>query len=251
MFDVSDLTRQLAEHPIYQRINNEQAVRLFMRSHVFCVWDFQSLLKALQQTFTCVTVPWQPSGDREACRLVNEIVLEEESDEHPDGGYASHFEFYLEAMQQCGSDTRPITTLLDELHSGKSIEQALQHPVIPGGVAEFVNTTFRYANMAAQGQAHNAVSIFTYAREDLIPTMFTELVASLAEQAPGKWDKFLYYLNRHIEVDGERHGPISHALLARVCGDDQQRWREAEIAAREALQARIHMWDAILAQLDS
>jgi hypothetical protein len=81
--------------------------------------------------------------------------------------------------------------------------------------------------------------------------MFTELVASLAEQAPGKWDKFLYYLNRHIEVDGERHGPISHALLARVCGDDQQRWREAEIAAREALQARIHMWDAILAQLDS
>lgn len=251
MIDVSDLTRQLAEHPIYKAIDNEEAVRLFMRSHVFCVWDFQSLLKSLQQAFTCVSIPWQPSGDREACRLVNEIVLEEESDEHPDGGYISHYEFYLEAMQQCGSDTQPIKTLMEELNKGATIEQALEHPSIPHGVADFVNTTFRYAFMAKQGQEHAAVSIFTYAREDLIPAMFTELVTSLAEKAPGKWDKFLYYLNRHIEVDGERHGPISHALLARVCGDDQQRWQQAEVAAREALQARINMWDAILEQLKS
>jgi len=96
-----------------------------MEHHVFAVWDFQSLLKAMQQRLTCTSIPWVPTADAEARRIVNEIVLDEESDELPDGGYASHFELYLQSMQQAGADTAPIERLLASLSLGAPISQAL------------------------------------------------------------------------------------------------------------------------------
>ena len=106
--EIDDLVEQLIKHPLYSRINSLNGVRTFMRSHVFCVWDFQSLLKSLQGSLTCVNLPWLPTADPNARRLVNEIVLDEESDEMPDGGYLSHFELYINAMEECGADPGPI-----------------------------------------------------------------------------------------------------------------------------------------------
>ena len=31
------------------------------------------------------------------------------------------------------------------------------------------------------------------------------------------------YLDRHVEVDGEEHGPMAAQLLSNVCGDDEAR----------------------------
>jgi hypothetical protein len=245
---VQDLREQLLEHPLYDAIasEGEPALRLFMRSHVFCVWDFQSLLTALQLRLTGVRLPWLPTGDPHARRLINEVVLEEESDEHPDGGYASHFEVYLEAMQEAGADRAPVLGLMQRLPRGEDLEQALAADPLPTGVAEFVGNTLQ---VARDGDLAALVAVFTHSREDIIPDLFRGLVAGLAARDPSRWRKLAWYLNRHIEMDGERHGPLSHTLLQRVCGDDPGLREQAELAARAALKARIALWDGILADI--
>jgi len=216
-----------------------------MRFHVFCVWDFQSLLKALQRVLTCVEVPWLPTADGEARRLINEIVLEEESDRDERGHHRSHFEVYREAMERAGADGRPVDALIACLRAGETVEHALRHA--PAAAAAFVKTTLR---VAMSGDVHRVIGVFTHSREDRIPAMFTRLVAELASGSD-RWDTFLWYLQRHIESDGERHGPISHKLLERVCGDDPRKWAEAEESAREALEARLQLWDAIAVEIEA
>jgi pyrroloquinoline quinone (PQQ) biosynthesis protein C len=241
---VDQLREKLATHPLYDAVQDAVAVRQFMRAHVFCVWDFQSILKTLQGELTTVTVPWLPSHDPEARRLINEIVLEEESDIHPDGGYTSHYEFYLEAMHECGADTRPIEQFIGGLDKNTDILTHIYLADLPNGVAQFMHTTF---DVLLNKPLHCKLALFAYSREDMIPDMFVHLVESLNKSAGGHWQKFLYYLNRHIEVDGERHGPISQALLARECGDDEIKWQQAEQTLIRAFESRIALWDSILA----
>ena len=96
--ELGDSRERLIRHPIYGLVNTPERMRLFMQTHIWAVWDFQSLLKSVQQQLSCVTVPWVPTPDPEARRLINEIVLDEESDELPNGSFASHFELYLRSM---------------------------------------------------------------------------------------------------------------------------------------------------------
>jgi len=241
-----DLVKLLVDHPLYERIRSEDDLRCFMRSHVFCVWDFQSLLKALQRCLTCVEVPWLPSSDPEARRLINEIVLDEESDEMPGGGYLSHFELYLQAMGKCNADTGPIVRLIEALRRGIAPESALAEAEPPPGVTDFVSDTLRIARC---GEVHRIAAAFTYGREDVIPGMFQEIVASLARGQKEHWDLFLLYLNRHIEHDGERHGPLSRSLVRRLCAADDRLWQEAEETARACIRGRLKLWDQILTQL--
>jgi Protein of unknown function (DUF3050) len=243
-----ELHARLAAHPLYSHIQSEQHLRTFMRNHVFCVWDFQSLLKSLQQALTCVTVPWFPTPDGEARRLVNELVLDEESDEGPDGRYCSHFEMYLAAMQRGGADTGPVDILIEGLAAGESIDRLLERADVPLPIAQFVRGTLQ---IAQQGSVVARVAAFAYGREDIIPQMFVQLVARLATQQPERWTWFRYYLERHIAFDDERHGPMSRALLARLCGEDQARWDEARRVAEACLEARLAMWDSINREIAS
>lgn len=242
MIRTEDLVRRLVAHPLYEHIRAEDTLRVFMRAHVFCVWDFQSLLKALQRALTCVEVPWLPTPDREARRLINVIVLDEESDEEPRGGHASHFELYLEAMRDCGADAGPIEGFLEDLRRGRSVEEALARGGLPAGVPAFVRSTLE---VARSGRPHRVAAAFTYGREEIIPAMFRRLAERLAASDAPHWLRFLYYLNRHIERDEERHGPQSRALVDRLCGDDRRLWKEAEETARAALEARLALWDEI------
>lgn len=243
---IEDLVDTLVRHPIYERIRGERELRHFMQSHVFCVWDFQSLLKALQRHLTCVDVPWLPTADGEARRLINEIVLDEESDLMPDGGYLSHFELYLQGMDQCGADTQRIKRLIHVLRAGMDPQEALSETKLPPGVSEFVGTTLR---VAGSSDVHRIAAAFTYGREDVIPAMFQEMVGRLVKQDTQRWSIFLHYLNRHIEHDGERHGPLSRALVQRLCGDDSRLWAEAEETARASIKARLALWDSIVGGL--
>ena len=243
---VGDLVERLASHSLYASIDGERALGHFMRAHVFCVWDFQSLVKALQRALTCVEVPWIPSPDPEARRLINEIVLDEESDITPDNRYLSHFELYLEAMRNCGADCQPVEGFVRSLQQGKSVEEALSRPDLPSGVAPFVKSTME---VAASKDIHCVAAVFAYGREEVIPEMFRRLVEHLAAHAPERWSTFLYYLSRHITQDTERHGPLSLALTARLCGDNVSRWEEAQASARAALESRLALWDTILATI--
>lgn len=223
------------------------AVRCFMEHHVFAVWDFMSLLKVLQRRLSCVDLPWIPVADPAACRLVNEIVLGEESDEDGQGGYTSHFELYRRAMQQCGADLRPIDRLVDAIRSGTPLASILDRVGVPPTVRQFVETTFEII----QDESVCAVaSAFTFGREDLLPDVFRRIVEKSSTTEGKNFDVFRYYLDRHIEVDGGEHGPMAWKLIDRLCGDDPALWQEAESAAIRSLKSRVVLWDGVCESLD-
>lgn len=244
--DLADARDRLVQHPLYRLVNTPARLRRFMETHVWAVWDFQSLLKAMQQRLTCTTVPWLPTADPEARRLVNEIVLDEESDQLPDGGYASHFELYLEAMEAAQANTRPIRTAIDLLREGLPLSDALDRSTPPSEARQFVDRSFR---VITSGSTPAIVAAFTYGREDVIPDMFRHLVAGLADSEPARWSRFRYYLERHIEHDDAHHGPICRRIVARLCGNDPATWAEASRVARDCLESRIGLWDAVTADL--
>lgn len=239
--------QRLVAHRLYGLVNSAARLRRFMEYHVFAVWDFQSLLKAMQQRLTCTSVPWLPSADPEARRLVNEIVLDEESDELQEGVSISHFEMYLGSMRQAGADTGPIEQLLSKLRSGQPLERALASCGGPSAAVDFVRRTFA---VIESGSTPAIVAAFTYGREDVIPDMFRHLVVSLAESDPLSWNRFRDYLERHIAHDDEKHGPACRRIVARLCGDDTDLWAEASRTARGCLESRIALWDAIATDLN-
>ena len=238
----------VVEHPLYARIQTIADVRRFMEHHVFAVWDFMSLLKALQRELTCTTVPWVPRGDPGARRLVNEIVLAEESDDGLGAGFTSHFELYCAAMRECGADGAPIDAFVERVASGSSLASALTHSRAPIAARRFVESTF---TAIESGSTPRIAAAFTIGREDVIPSMFTRLLEELGERSGARVGILLEYLRRHVALDGERHAPMANRLLETVCGESEANWREAERGAREALVARAQLWDGIAAELDT
>lgn len=242
---IADLSRRLHTHPLYAAVTTPEALRTFTEHHVFAVWDFMSLLKSLQASLTCVQVPWMPPASGAAARLINEIVLGEESDELPDGGFASHFTLYRDAMREVGANTTTIDTFLQLLGDGAGVSEALRRSNAPAPVIPFVETTFA---IIGEGRTHAVASAFALGREDLVPEMFMRMAAHgelLRETHPA----FFYYLDRHIELDSGSHGKLAMDMLALLCGDDRQRLAEAEASVERALRARLALWDGVLESL--
>ncbi|MDB5384579.1 MAG: hypothetical protein JWM11_225 [Planctomycetaceae bacterium] len=240
------LRQALLTHPIYQDLQEPRALRIFMQYHVFAVWDFMSLLKALQQGLTCVTVPWVPSSFPAGSRFINEIVLGEESDEDGLGGYGSHYELYHRAMTQFGADTSKIDATLLSLRSGLTVSAAMQMAEVPESIQRFVGHTFAEIE---GGNICRIASAFTFGREDLLPGVFQRIVDELNQSGSGALEMFRFYLQRHIELDGGEHGPMAAKLIGALCGDTESNWKAASDAAVAALSARLEFWDAIHAAI--
>lgn len=233
----------LLNNGLYYRLHTLPDLQRFMEHHVFAVWDFMSLLKALQRDLTCVQVPWVPTANAATCRLVNEIVLEEESDVDPQGQPISHFELYVRAMEECGANTAPIRRLVAAVAAGRSIGQALGAAEAPDSVRQFVETTF---SIIALDKPHAVAAAFTFGREDLIPAMFRKLVGELRDRFPGQLDTFTHYLDRHIQLDEEVHAPLAQQMVRELCADDPGRWLECQQVAIRCLEARMALWDGIM-----
>lgn len=213
-----------------------------MQWHVFAVWDFMSLLKALQQRLCCVTVPWLPTSHSDGSRMINEIVLGEETDEDGRGGHCSHFDLYRRSMIRFGADTAQIDALLDHLRNGQPVPQALKNVRVADPIQQFVSQTFA----VIEGEDLCCIaSAFTFGREDLLPGVFQRIVDELSHQAAGGLDDFQFYLQRHVELDGEEHGPLAAALMSSLCGTDAKRWKSATDAAIASLRSRLILWDGI------
>jgi hypothetical protein len=246
---IAPLRHQLSRHSLYAAIRTLEHLRIFMESHVFAVWDFMSLLKSLQRALTSVDLPWVPTTRPASRRFINEIVFGEESDEY-EGRPLSHLEIYLEAMRRAGANTAAIERTLEAArgcHGGNltPLNQALEDA--PASARHFVQTTFR---IIREGSVSAQAAAFTFGREDAIPNMFRSLVRDLNRKLVGDLSQFVWYLERHIEVDGDEHGPISLRMVADLCGDNPRLWAEAAQAAEDALRSRLALWDGILAQLN-
>jgi hypothetical protein len=233
---LAPLREQLFAHRLYGAIETREELARFMELHVFAVWDFMSLLKRLQRDLTSVAIPWVPPRNAACARLINELVLAEESDLLPGRATPiSHFELYIEAMNEVGANPYLVRELLATLSDG-SWRSSLA--VVPDGARPFVALTL---TTAVERPLHEVAASFLFGREDPIPGMFRRIVQSIE----GTDSPILRsYLERHIALDENMHAPLAWEMLRELCGDDAQRWREAESAARRAIEARLALWDA-------
>lgn len=239
---------RLEAHPIYAAVRTSDDLRVFMQHHVYSVWDFMSLIKYLQNEVAPARWPWVPHGDASVQRFINELVLEEETDIALPGqeGHTSHFMLYLTAMKEIGADAETPAHFVG-IVGERGIEAALASGLIPAPSAEFTRATFGFL---AGGRPHEVAAALALGREHVIPSMFRAFLTRMAvteAQAPS----FHYYLNRHVHLDEDFHAPLSLRLLAALCGEAPETWREAEAAAAAAVEARIRFWDGVLAALPS
>lgn len=236
---------QLCSHRLFFEITSLRKLQLFMEAHVFAVWDFMTLAKRLQQDLTCTRLPWLPPADPQAARLINEIVLGEESDAHPAQGHCSHFELYLEAMDEVGASTSSINRFVALQRHGVEANTALQEADVPRGVVRFVSDTL---HVALHAPTHCVAAAFVHAREHVIPTIFERILQSdelIVRHAPTLYA----YLRRHIELDTQDHGPSAQLLLERLVNAEPTFAQQANDIALAAVKSRIGLWDEIRASL--
>lgn len=243
---IEPLRQEIINHKVYSIIKDLEDLKVFMSFHVYAVWDFMSLLKTLQNNLTCTSVPWFPKGTAESRYLINEIVVGEEADVDLNGQRKSHFEIYLDAMRQCGADTTPIETFITELQQTGDFKTAFDKSHTAAEAKDFVDFTFQ---IIESKKDYLQSAIFTFGREDLIPGMFISIINDIHKNFPDSVAIFKYYLERHIEVDGDHHSHFALQMTANLCGTNEQFWAEAEAATIASLQKRIKLWDGVYDKL--
>ena len=245
--DLAPLRDALLNHHIYNEVDSLGRLREFMQIHVFAVWDFMSLVKRLQRELTCTSLPWTPPTRARIARFANEVVLGEESDLGLDGKPLSHFELYLRAMDEIGADTSVISRFMAQINDGRHYAEVLEQMSVPPGVADFVKETL---HCAIHGSVTEAAAFFLFGREDVIPEMFERLL-KLWHNGKAEVPHFAYYLQRHIELDGASHGPWAREMLTALAGQNARNWERAASAARQAVSARIRLWNRAAAHLEN
>lgn len=241
---LEDKLKEMRKHEVFSSLQKIADLQQFMQWHVFAVWDFMSLAKRLQQEFTCVTVPWMPPKQPQAARLINEIILGEETDKLADGKTLSHFEMYLLAMKEVGACTIQIETFLECLEAGSTIDKAFLVAKVDPAIQKFVKNTL---DTVLNGNIAQILGSFFYGREDSIPEMFAHLLKKWSID-PNQAEIFVYYLNRHIELDSDEHGPAVKKIMQEILTTNLQ-WHDLIETAIEAVQQRIELWDALYSNI--
>ncbi len=245
LIEINPKIKELESHSIYKKINSNQSLKLFMQRHVYAVFDFMSLTKAIQCEFSPIEKVWTPPKNREISRFINEIILAEESDEGMGETHMSHFELYCQAMEEVSADTSLIEAFVDTVIK-KDIDFALTNKDLPKSAQSFMKDTFALID---GGKIHEIAASFCFGREQSIPLMFQSLLDEMnitKSEAPA----FHYYLNRHIEIDGDSHGPLALKMLTILCGTDKKKWKEVKVAALSSIESRIKFWDEISMEVD-
>jgi hypothetical protein len=245
--EILELRLNLKNHELYSLLTNIGDVKIFMEKHVYAVWDFMSLLKALQNQLTCTSIPWKPVKNASTARFINEIVHGEESDLNENGIPKSHFEMYLEAMNEVNANTEKILNLIHSVNSLNDIISKLTLSDLKNSEKKFLEFTFK---LIQSNEIHKIASAFTFGREDLIPDMFIQIIKqSNKSDSKNNFPKLTYYLERHIELDGDEHGPLSLLMITELCGESDKKWKDVLDTAKQALKLRLSLWDEIAKEI--
>lgn len=234
----------LKNHSLYAKIKTQKHLQMFMETHVFAVWDFMSLLKRLQRDITCVSLPWKPSVyPKQMVRLINEIVLGEESDIGPDGKAIDHFSLYINAMEEMGASPARLNNFLERNDLTRYATLAEK---------DFVSFNLQ---LAENGKIHEVAAAFFFGREKLIPDMFTSILKDLDQNLEcSTFDNYRalrFYLERHIEIDGGEHSHLAHECLVSLCENDELKWEEAFKAGLQSLKLRESLWNEVESKIDA
>jgi hypothetical protein len=131
---------------------------------------------------------------------------------------------------------------------GIPVEAALARIGAPPHVQTFVAHTMALAN---SGTTEEVLAAFFYGREDIIPEMFRRLLETLygAKHNNDRLRHFIYYIDRHIELDGDSHGPKGRVLIDDLVANSPHKDEQALRAACRSIEARIGLWDGTLSKL--
>ena len=237
----------MKHHKVFGMISSVEKLGTFMQWHVFAVWDFMSLIKRLQRDLTGLSLPWMPPENAKIARLINEIVLSEETDILPNESYSSHFDLYRDAMKEIKVSTAWIDNFVNQLKNGVEVHEALARQSLPEAIKDFVKATLA---ISCDGNILDVLGSFFYGREDSIPEMFQNLLDSWSikvEHAP----MFVYYLQRHIQLDADSHGPALQTIIDELTENDPKKITRILDSAIQAIQQRINLWDALANELQT
>jgi hypothetical protein len=238
---LAPLQTKINHHTLLHNITTQADIQCWMSHHVFAVWDFVCLIKALASRIIPQQTPWLPAKDTDSVYLMQQILLEEESDQSPSGKHASHFLWYLSAMAECGTNTGSIKTLLHALESGQNNTWALSHCPIPKPAQRFLKHTFSLFDQPTETIA----AAFVYGREAMTAGLFAALQQQIQTHQIPHCELLSGYLSRHITLDSEEHLPKARQMLINLCKQSPNRWRRAKQAAQEALIARWELLNGI------
>lgn len=221
-----------------------------MQHHVYAVWDFMSLIKSLQSHLAPTTLPWVPPRDARFANFINQLVLDEESDyaftESIPSTHTSHFDAYCQSMAEIGADINQISRFID-IVGNKGLESALTIDETPSSARQFMTFTF---DIIDSNRPHQIAAVLAYGRETLVPQMFRSLINGLKIK-PSEAPSLFSYLERHIQLDEQDHGPVATLMVQELCEGSKEKQAEAMVAAEQALAARLDFWNGIQAALSA
>ena len=237
---LNDLKRKITAHPLFANKLEPKHICKFMESHIFAVWGFMSILKSLQKMITPNNLPWMPNKNTKngLVNFVNEIILCEESDYIEGIGFISHFEIYLLAMKNMDAKTDQLDKLISIISSKGYDEKYLDNIDATDEVKSFLKHDLE---VSMKGTLPEIVGAFTLGREKVIPNMFGYILPAIKETSTSKY--LVTYLERHIDIDGDRHGPLSMKLLNTSCGEKELSLAYA--TAIKSLELRLLVWDRV------
>jgi len=249
---LAPLIAQIHQHPVFTIVNSILRLQQFVEIHVYAVYDFMCLIKALQRTLVGCQRLWLPPDHSMAAHLIHGLVLEEESDHYADDAgslrYSSHFEWYVSAMQQCGANTQSITCFIQAIRDSFTESHLFTQAYIPLAAQQFITDTFTVIDQPA----HAIAASFAFAREQITSGMFTRMISALAQiEDRARLTQFLGYCQRHIELDSDQHSTQSKQLVAELCGEDANKWQTVEQTALFSLQSRVRLLDGIYAAIQA
>ena len=122
---------------------------------------------------------------------------------------------------------------MDDALVAASASQSIRH---------FVN---RMINTVTNGSLYRVPGSFFHGREPIIPRMSEGLLRERhidEDEAP----VFVYYLKRHIELDGDNHGPAAKTIIKHVTQNRPNELRQLYLAALDAMNDRIGFLDDLI-----
>jgi hypothetical protein len=150
---------------------------------------------------------------------------------------------YLDAMDAMGADLHLVNKFIAHAKKSNNIFDVIATTTLDKRIKDFLNFTFE---VIAEGEVHKIAAAFTFGREDLIPGMFTSILEEIKTNFPtANLDSFIYYFQRHIDLDGDEHGPLAMQMITDLAKDDDVKWTEMKEISKIALQKRIQLWNAI------
>lgn len=233
------LFQVLENHRLYALLINGDALRFFLERHVVCAWSYSALLQSLQREMLTHPLSLRAEADKEALKIVSELVLQQEVQELPDGRLVSHTELYLEAMQEAKCDLTGIINFLDMLENGVPPLIALEEAGLAPEAVKYGRKTIKLLN----GPMHVKGAALFYEGEPFLPDRFLFQLERMAGQGPA--GKLLEYFEGHIEGLSTPEFSATGRIVELCCREDEMLLREAEVTAESVLAARIELWNEL------